>query len=422
MSFMKLLLAEIRFRKLHFFLSLLAVTMAVSLLVASPVLIDGYTGQTEILLAEQKAKTTDELAVLKDKTRLLMRDIGFNLMIVHRDTNMSDFWASDFASKDMPQEYIDRLASARSLRMVTHLVATLQSRFEWDGRKVLLVGYLPEATQSHLRKKTPMGYQIPKGTVFLGHELGVGREVGQTIDVDGKKFTIGQILPEQGSKEDIMLAMHLSDAQAVLDKPGRINQILALGCRCAGSSLPNIRKQLATVLPEARITEFRSIALARAEQRDLVKEKQQKILDQLTASREAVQDTLTLLATVLIPIVVVAAVVWVGLLALVNVRQRRGEIGLLRALGKRSWLIGSLFLGKAILLGLIGGLVGLIAGSLLGQSLGTRLLGVSPELFHVDPTVIVVAILGAPIVSALASYLPTLIGVLQDPATVLRDF
>src|SRR5690606_4356560 len=102
------------------------------------------------------------------------------------------------------------------------------------------------------------------GTVYVGYELGRGHEAGDTIEILGDEFKIAQILPERGSKEDITLAMHLEDAQRILDKQDRINQILAIGCRCAGERLPKIRAQLETVLPETRITEFQSIAVARA--------------------------------------------------------------------------------------------------------------------------------------------------------------
>ena len=47
-----------------------------------------------------------------------------------------------------PQEYVDRLAKAKSLTLVTHLVASLQAKITWSGRKVLLAGYLPETPQS----------------------------------------------------------------------------------------------------------------------------------------------------------------------------------------------------------------------------------------------------------------------------------
>jgi len=111
----------------------------------------------------------------------------------------------------------------------------------------------------------------------------------------------------------------------------------------------------------------------------------------------------------------------VGLLALANVRERRTEIGVLRAIGKGSARIAALFLGKAVLLGLLGAVVGFALGSWMAQALGTRVLDVSPGQFTVHYTVLLGALVGAPVLSALASYLPTLSALMQDPAVVLQD-
>ncbi len=421
MNTLKLLFAEIGYRKLNFVLSLFAIIVAVALFVAGPVLVDGYGRETQARVADLEAETTEQLDKLADETRKLMRDMGFNLMIVHRDTDMSDFWAADFAAIDMPQAYVNRLAKDRRLTMVTHLVATLQQKITFNGRKVLLVGYLPEATQSHKRRRAPMGYRPEEGTVYLGHELGHGKKEGETIDVLGKEFKIAKILPEQGSKEDISVIMHLADAQEILDKPDRVNQIMALGCRCADSDLPKIRGQLAAVLPETRITEFRSIAIARAEQRNQVAIKQEKILADVAQSREQVRKTMETLAGVITPVVVLACAIWVGLLALANVRQRRTEIGILRAIGKGSSTIAGLFLGKAVLLGLFGAAVGFVLGTWLARLLGVRALDVASEQFTVHYGILLAALVGAPLLSAVASYLPTLSALMQDPAVVLRD-
>jgi predicted lysophospholipase L1 biosynthesis ABC-type transport system permease subunit len=310
----------------------------------------------------------------------------------------------------MPQEYVKRLAADPRLTLVTHLVATLQAKITWENRKVLLVGYLPETPQATSGDKRPMGYNVKSDAVLLGYELGVGHKAGDTIRVLDRPFRIARILPEQGSKEDISIAMRLEDAQALLKKPGRINQIMALGCRCAGSTLADVREQLEAVLPETRITEFRAIAAARDEQRALVEE-----------SRDRVEERLTMLAHLVPPLVVVAAAVWVGLLSLANVRERRTEIGLLRALGKGSGLIAWLFLGKAVLLGLLGGLIGLPAGAWLAEGLGVWVLGVPAANFALPFQTLLCALVGAPAVAALASYLPMLVALTQDPAVALRE-
>jgi putative ABC transport system permease protein len=415
-----MLWAEIGYRKLNFALSLLAVTIAVALFVAGPVLVKGY-----------RLETKSQLDRLDDDTRRYMRDMGFNLMIVHRDNDMSNFWATDFAEKTMPQEYVQRLANDKRLTKVNHLVATLQQKIDWQNQKVLLIGYLPETPQPHRattefakrreqqkKKELPMGENIAPGTVHLGHQLAGDRKVGQTVEVLGRRFQIAKILPERGSKEDITINMDLADAQQLLKKPGEINQIMALECQCRVGDLAVVGEQLQQVLPEAKVTEFQSIAVARAKQREEVQ-----------VSREAQQARMQLLAYVTTSLVVLVSALWVGLLALANVRERRTEIGILRALGKGSSTIVGLFLGKAVLLGLLGAGTGFLLGTGVGYALGTdctRWFGAQPlydagEYFSIPYVLLLIALLGAPLLSAVASYLPTLSAVLQDPAVVLRD-
>jgi putative ABC transport system permease protein len=427
MNALSLLLAEVRYRKLNFALSLLAVAIAVALFVAGPMLVEGYQRETEAQVAQAETATAEELDRLADQTRRLMRDMGFNLLITHRDTDMSEYWAADFAAADMPQQYVDRLAGDRRLTLVTHIVGTLQDRIDWNGRHAVLVGYAPSATQAHLRQKAPMGYRIEPGTVFLGHALGKDRAEGDKIEVLGREWRIARLLPEQGSKEDVTVAMHLRDAQELLGKsdPPRINQILALGCLCpdtpADMQLAAIRRQLETVLPEAQITEFRSIALARAKQRVAVADQRAAILAEMKSSRARIQEIMETAAGVLTPLAIVVAGVWVGLLALADVRERRTEIGILRALGKGAGTIASLFLGKAVLLGALGAAVGLGLGIAAACWFGARALEVDAARLHPQLGILLAALLGAPLLAALASYLPTLSAVMQDPAVVLRD-
>jgi hypothetical protein len=399
MSTFTLLLKEIAFRKLQFGLSVLAVVAAAGVFVAAPLIIDGHA-----------VKTAAVVRGLEDETRKLMLELGFNLLIVHRDAEMEDFWAEDYSPVDMPEDYVERLAAAPQLTLVNHLVATLQRRIVWNQRRVLLVGYLPETPQSHHKRSEPRGHTIEPGTAYLGYELGHGRAVGETIEVLGKQLRIAKILPEQGSKEDITIAVRLADAQAALDKPGKINQILAYGCKCDGERLPKIRKQLEEVLPETKITEFRSLALVRAEQRDSVE----------AAARE-VQSSLSTLAGIIVPLVIVICGVALEFLARANVRERRLEIGALRALGVGAGGIAALFLGRAALLGLIGGVFGAALGAAGAAVVVERVFSVGLSPWSSHSLLLGGAVLGAPLFGALACYLPALKAMLQDPAAVLRE-
>ncbi len=421
MGLLKMIFEEICFRRLNFILGVAAIAIAAAFFIAGPTLIDGYQAETARLVDAEKKAANAELARLDDETRKTMRDMGFNLLVVHRDTNMADFWNDDFSTVDMPQEYVDRLAGARSITLVTHLVATLQKKIKWNKRRVLLVGHLKETPQAHRAKKTPMGYDIEPGTVYLGYELHGDHKADDEIEILGETFRVARLIREMGSKQDITLAMHLSDAQRLLDKKGKINQILALGCRCQGERLPKVRKELEAVLPDTKITEFRSIALARAEQRDLVAEQKTRALEAMEANRDRDQSRLEQAATVAIPLVILVCAAWIGFLAWSNVRERRGEIGIFRALGIGSFKIGGIFLGKAIAQGFLGAAIGLPVGFWLAQHLGVSRLELSAEELNLTGEVIACALLGAPLISAMASYLPTLTAVVQDPADILRE-
>jgi len=57
----------------------------------------------------------------------------------------------------------------------------------------------------------------------------------------------------------------------------------------------------------------------------------------------------------------------------------------------------------------------------LAKWLGTTALQVAPEQFTMQYSILVAALVGAPLLSAIASYLPTLSALTQNPAVVLRD-
>ena len=120
MPTLKLFLAEITYRKVNFLLSLAAVVLAVTLFVASPILVEAYQRETQSQVDQWQSRVAEledqvtamrsgigkveketpaELARLEDETRRLMRDMGFNLMVTHRGTNMSGWYPDYFFHK-----------------------------------------------------------------------------------------------------------------------------------------------------------------------------------------------------------------------------------------------------------------------------------------------------------------------------------
>ena len=546
MSTSKLILAEIKCRPINFILSMLAVATAAAMFVSGPTIIAGYAsdtkkeldvlkGEADQLLAEadghkaeadELQKGADELqneandlqkeadqlqneaveiqkeaddlqtkiagmqdetnrllAEMDKQTKRIMRDLGVNLRIVHKDTNMGSLY-TDFVAKEFDEEYVHRLAEAPSIETIVHVVAMLQHKMKWNDRTVLLVGTKPVLTESQKNEEKPhMVKPVEPGTVIVGSELAGDHKEGDKISVNDVELTIAKIMPEFGGLQDVQLLVDLKDAQKIADKEGLINQIMALNCKCKGDRLSVIRAELEGVLKDTKVTEFKSRAEAREKQRDLVEEKRQQQtalietalehvrknqervkanqerakenhqraitnhthvkanqlrvkasferakashervaakLDRQREGRDRQMSILNSLVFVTTPAIILASALFVGLMTWLNVRERRTEIGLLRALGKGSVYVIGLFMGKSALLGLLGGISGAAIGCAIALNVCAAM-NIAEAYIQLDYLIIVATIVGAPIIAALGSYLPTLSAVSQDPAVVLMD-
>jgi putative ABC transport system permease protein len=105
---------------------------------------------------------------------------------------------------------------------------------------------------------------------------------------------------------------------------------------------------------------------------------------------------------------------------MMNVREREGEIGILRAIGHGSAKIAGLFLGKAALVGVAGAVVGYGVGTALAMSWG-------PEMFRITSKMITPlygllgwCVIGAVVLAGLSAFIPAMVAVTQDPAVTLR--
>jgi len=218
--------------------------------------------------------------------------------------------------------------------------------------------------------------------------------------------------------------MHLVDAQSVLGREGLINEIQALDCYCADETqdtLVLLREQLAPILPEARVFRMKDMAEAREQQRRLMEAQLGKampvVLDKASKTQ---QRNLKELFEKLLPAVILVCGLWIAALSMLNTRDRRQEIGVLRALGKGSEDIALLFLGKAVVIGLIGALIGFVIGGALTIQFGSGLFQLTQDQVGWDVGLLGVAVLLAPAMAALASFIPAMLAVTQDPADTLR--
>ena len=424
MTLPRLILREIGYRKLSFALGVLSAAFAVGSLMTQVTVLRRHDARTEQIVADRQAETQQRLAVLEDDYRKLTLKMGFNVLILPKDQNLADLYADDFASKTMPEEYATRLAKSR-VATLNHILPSLQQKVKWPERErtVLLMGVRGEAYIQSAKQK-PLLEPVAAGTMILGHELAAGLQLkpGDTTVLLGRSFTVAKINPERGNKDDITVWINLTEAQELLGKRGLINGILALDCTCdTVDRLSRIRPEIARILPDTQVIEYASQALTRAEARQRAATEAQTSIQREKDGRATLRGEREALAAVLVPVVLVGSSIWIGLLALANVRERRCEIGILRALGLRARQILLIFLGKAVVIGLGGAAFGYVVGRVVG-ALWRDAPGAQPlHIAFIDPRLLLLVLVAAPVLAALASWLPAMSASQQDPAMVLRE-
>jgi putative ABC transport system permease protein len=376
----KLIYKEIVYRKLNFVLALLAVTFAVALFVS-------------FFTANEASKR---------ETIRLTRDMGFNLRIIPKETDMNKFWISGYSDLTMPEGYINRFWEFKDFYFA-HLTATLHKKVNWYGREVVLTGIAPEIEPSG-KKKTAMIFSIEPGTVYVGHELAKDLNINRedTIEIFNKSFKIVNTLSETGSIDDIRIYGLLSEFQDLIGLNGKINEIMALNCLCFSPEqedpLKILREQLDQVLPEAKVIMNTTIANARERQRQMIEE---------------------YFAMVTIFVIIVIAI-WVGALFMINARERQQEIGILCAIGHSGIKIARLFIGKALIIGLLSAIIGYITGTMLALKFGSGIFKITADSIKPIYSLLLWSTIAAPVFSIFAVLVPAVIAVLKDPAVTLR--
>ncbi len=423
MTIWRLIQREIVYRKTNFLLSVLAVLVAVGSVVAAISLLDRYAIRGEQRAAEQKVELEKKMAVLEDDYRKIMLGLGFNVLILPKDQNLADFYAEDFASKLMPENYAERLVRARVMS-INHVLPILQQKLKWPERErtIQLVGTRGEIALVAKGRKAALLDPVAPGHVVVGYELhrSLKLAAGDKIELCGSPLTVSALQPPRGNRDDITLWINLRQSQQILGKEGRINAIQALECNCAADRLGQIRADIGRVLPDTQVIEFSSQALARAEARNRAGAEAREAIRREQESRAAAARQREGLFTVLVPLVIGACAVWAGLLALGNVRSRSGEIGILRALGVPTRRILAIVLVRAALIGLLGASIGFIVGWL-GSWVGENRISGGPPLEPLfDPRLFVMVLVLTPILSALIGWLPAIWAAQLDPADSLR--
>jgi putative ABC transport system permease protein len=424
MTIFRLVLREIGYRRVNFLAGLLVVAIAVLSVGGTIAVLRAFDQHTETLVAKYEADTEAEMKQLEDSIRKSMKGLGFNIYIFPKDQDLSEVYSEGYASKTMPEAYVNKLAESKIVT-VNHLLPSLTRKLVWPEkqRTVILIGIRGEVPIAHRGLKSPLWDPVAPGEMVLGYELhkSLGIKEGDSFNFMGKEFKAGKLHAARGSTDDITIWMNLAECQKMLELDGQINAIQALECNCATvDRLGEIRDELMEILPETRIIETESTALARAEARNKAKETHLATIAKLRAERARQAKSREQLAAVLLPIGTVASMAIIGLLTFVNVRERISEIGILRAMGVRAGSLLFAFIARAFAVGIGGALFAILAGLALGGAVQEDALYGFAATALLPTRDLLLLLFVAPILACLAAWLPSLMAAQRDPATILR--
>jgi putative ABC transport system permease protein len=239
----------------------------------------------------------------------------------------------------------------------------------------------------------------------------------QANDSNGwKTLKVVGILSTAGPEEDAIV-VPLAIAQQLADKPGEYRRLYV-------SALTKPEDAFGRKDPESMTpTEYdkwycspyvSSIALQVGE---VLKGTDVRVIRRVAEGEGHVLTRVRTLLWLVTIAALLSAALAVGASAAASVIERRTEIGLMKALGANSGLVGVLLASEQLLLAFVGGGIGYAIGILLARLLGERIFGFTPEpkLF-----VLLIILSLAAVVTLLGSAFPLRQAARYDPAPILR--
>ena len=423
---------ELKHKKFGFITGVLSLVIATAGFVGAFIVLRGDELATEHLFIEKEKELRAEMAQLEDDYRIIMRNMGYNVLILNHEQSISELESQGYATTYLDYEDAWKIAES-GMKTLNHLMPVLQEKLFWKEKntEILLAGISGQvpvySKPGHLTEdfeyRSPIMERVPEGKADLGEEVAVSLNLrpGDKITLGGENFEVNRVYQRRGTRDDLTVWIPLDRAQAILGKPGKINGILALECVCATEELGQVTREVQGILPHARVFEFSSLIAARADVRQRASRLHEEILNAEIEHQRELRAEKEQLASVLIILLITGASIWIFILILNNVRERKHEIGILRAIGFRRFQVLRIFLGKSALMGIIAGIAGCIVGVLAGifwSGTGFSLTG--PES-PVTLPVIFTGLLLAPVLALTAGLLPSVMAANQDPADILCE-
>jgi len=254
--------------------------------------------------------------------------------------------------------------------------------------------------------------------VLLGERLAakLGRNPGEMIDINGTPHRISGLL-SAGGPEDNQIVAPLAFAQQILGKPGAVRRLYVSALTKPEDALA--RRDPKTMSPELFDRWYCSpyVQSIAYQLQEVIPHSHAEQIRQVAQNEGAVLSRIQGLMLLITLAALLASALAVSAATATAIFERRGEVGLMKALGAGSLPVAALFFAEAALLALVGGVVGFAAGALLARQIGRSIfdsqITIEPVLF---PIILAIAV----IVTFAGSALAIRRAVKFDPVYALR--
>ncbi|MGD9018406.1 MAG: ABC transporter permease [Desulfobacterales bacterium] len=272
---------------------------------------------------------------------------GANILIVPKTENLSLSYGGismGGISFDMKEIRESDLARVRTITNAANIAAVgpmVLGATRIQERPVMLAGV--DFSESRVLKPWwKVSGRFPEdGELLPGAEAArhLGLEPGMTVNLDGRRFRISGLLEPTGSQDDQLVFTRLASAQALLGKIGRLS-LAEVAALCTDCPITEMVRQLSAVLPGARVMAIQQVVKGRME-----------TLHQFKRFSFGISVLVVLIGSLAVIVTMIG-----------NVRERKQEIGVFRAIGFRKSHVMRIVMIEAGIISFAAGILGYLGG------------------------------------------------------------
>jgi putative ABC transport system permease protein len=276
-----------------------------------------------------------------------MEKYGANILIVPKTENLSLTYGGislgglSFDMQEIKQADLEKIRTIKNKANVA-AVGPLVLGAVAVNKKQLLLGGLDFKVRRFLRPWWKTEGRFPdQEEILAGSKAARILELteGKQVTLNGYILRVSGILEPTGSQDDQMIFGHLTTAQMILGKEGRIS-MAEVAALCSGCPIEDMVAQITGVLPGANVMAIKQVVQSRMEALGHFQN----------------------LAFILSGLVILVGALVVLVTMMGSVRERTSEIGIFRSIGFRRSHVMRIILLEAGVVSFLAGVAGYLVG------------------------------------------------------------